>query len=49
MSLAAGGGSGALVLFLGMQSFKEYKKCKAAKSRPKNTSLQHERIQCFPC
>ena len=28
VSLTAGGGSGALVLFLGMQSYKEYKKCK---------------------
>ena len=35
VSLAAGGGSGALVLFLGMQSLKEYKKCKSGAVSPK--------------
>lgn len=34
VSLAAGGGSGALVLFLGMQSLKEYKKCKSGAVMP---------------
>ena len=34
VSLAAGGGSGALVLFLGMQSLKEYNKCKSGTVMP---------------